>query len=164
METDMAEDFKVDLINPFLMATSSVMRDVCRCELKVGKPYVRSGAYNEDTVMIMIGLTGELRGQVMLTFARDNALWVVSKMAMMDITEMNELAVSAISELGNMIMGNAATILSTKGIVVDITPPTFCQGAFKISTSYTKNVCVPLMNGDTAIMELVMAIKGEEND
>ena len=30
---------------------------------------------------------------------------------------------SAISELGNMISGNASTILSSQGIVVDIMPP-----------------------------------------
>ena len=53
-------DFNVNLINPFLMASSSVIRDVCQCELKVGKPYVKGGDFKEDTVMIMIGLTGEL--------------------------------------------------------------------------------------------------------
>ncbi len=45
----------------------------------------------------------------------------------MPVTELDDMATSAISELGNMIMGNAATIFSTKGIVIDITPPTVCQ-------------------------------------
>lgn len=155
-------DFNVNLINPFLMASSSVIRDVCQCELKVGKPYVKGGDFKEDTVMIMIGLTGELRGQVMLVFNEKNALSVVSRMAMMEITEMNELAVSAISELTNMIMGNAATILSTKGIAVDITPPTFCHGSFSVSTAYTKDVCVPLLSEGETFVEVDIAIKGEE--
>ncbi|MNC54214.1 CheY-P phosphatase CheX [compost metagenome] len=39
------------------------------------------------------------------------------------ITEMDEMGQSAISELGNMISGNASTILSNQGVSVDITPP-----------------------------------------
>lgn len=155
-------DFNVDLINPFLMASSSVIRDVCQCELKVGKPYIKGGKFQADTVMVMIGLTGELRGQVMLLFNEKNALTVVSRMAMMDVTEMNEMAVSAISELTNMIMGNAATILSTKGIVVDITPPTFCHGSFSMNMGYTKDVCVPLLSDGETFVEVDIAIKGEE--
>ena len=57
-----------------------------------------------------------------------------------------------------MIMGNAATILSTKGIAVDITPPTFCHGSFSVSTAYTKDVCVPLLSDGETFVEVDIAI------
>ncbi|MGN0406862.1 MAG: chemotaxis protein CheX [Bacteroides sp.] len=161
MEINMA-DINVECINPFLMATTSIMRDMCQMEMKIGKPYVKQTEFKDDSVLIMIGVTGEMRGQVILAFTIGSALKIVSKMAMMEMTEMDELATSAISELGNMIMGNAATILSTKGIGIDITPPTFCNGTFTMSTSYTKNVCIPLTIDDELIMELDISVKSEE--
>lgn len=155
-------DINVECINPFLMAATSVMRSMCQMELQIGKPYVKTTEFGPDSVIIMIGVTGEMRGQVMLALTTNSALHVVSKMAMMQIDEMNEIATSAVSELGNMIMGNAATILSTKGIGIDITPPTVCCGSMKINSSYTKNVCIPLAIGNQVIMELDISVKSEE--
>lgn len=155
-------DINVECINPFLMAATSVMRSLCQMELKIGKPYVKTTEFGSDSVLIMIGVTGEMRGQVMLAFTTVSALQVVSKMAMMQIDEMNEIATSAVSELGNMIMGNAATILSTKGIGIDITPPTVCCGSLKINSSYTKNVCIPLAFDNQVVMELDISVKSEE--
>ena len=61
------------------------------------------------------------------------------------------------NELGNMMMGNAATILSTKGIAMDITPPTLCRGNVYLKQSYSQNICVPLTS-DEIHMELDIAI------
>lgn len=155
-------DINVECINPFLMAATSIMRSMCQMELQIGKPYVKTNEFGQDSVLIMIGVTGEMRGQVILAFTTNSALHVVSKMAMMQIDEMNEIATSAVSELGNMIMGNAATILSTKGIGIDITPPTVCCGSLRINSSYTKNVCIPLAIGNQVIMELDISVKSED--
>lgn len=99
----------------------------------------------------------------MLAFSYENACKVASKMIMMEVTEFDELSTSAISELGNMIMGNAATILSTKGIGIDITPPSFCRGNISIVTSYAKNICIPLTYNGETLIELDIAVKGENN-
>lgn len=110
----------------------------------------------------MIGITGEMKGQVLMAFSYANALNVASRMMMgMPVTELDDMATSAISELGNMIMGNAATIFSTKGIVIDITPPTVCQGSMTITQTYAQNICVPIQAGDGLSLELDIAIKTE---
>jgi chemotaxis protein CheX len=149
----------VEYINPFLMAATSIFKDVCQIDLAVGKPYVKETEFAQDSVILMIGITGEMRGSVMIAMSYDKTLEVASKMMMgMPVTELDEMASSAISELGNMIMGNAATILSTKGVGIDITPPTLCRGNIKISSSYTKNICIPLSGGDITL-ELDVAVK-----
>ncbi len=71
-----------------------------------------------------------MRGQVMIVFENSVACDIASKMCMMPITQLDDLSKSALSELGNMIMGNTATIFSTKGIGIDITPPTTCRLAW----------------------------------
>lgn len=155
-------DINVEYINPFLMAATSILHDMCQVDLAIGRPYVRTVEFTNDSVLIMIGVTGEIRGQVILAFTFENACKVAGKMMMMDVTELNEISTSAISELGNMVMGNAATILSTKGIGIDITPPSFCRGNISITTTYAKNVCIPLTHNGELIMEIDIAIKADE--
>lgn len=149
----------VEYINPFLMAATSIIKDVCGIEMTVGKPYVKNSEFASDSVIIMIGVTGEMRGQVMIALSYTKALEIASNMMMgMPVAELDDMAVSAISELGNMIMGNAATILATKGIGVDITPPTLCRGNLSFSNAFAKNICIPL-NGDDITIELDVAVR-----
>lgn len=155
-------DINVEYINPFLIATTGVLRDMCQIELKVAKPYVKTTEFANDSILIMIGVTGEMRGQIIIALTVDNACDIASKMMMgMPVAELDDISISAISELGNMIMGNTATILSTKGIGIDITPPTICRGNLSITTSYAKNICIPFSYENKVIMELDIAIKGE---
>ena len=149
----------VEYINPFLMAATNIIKDICQIDMQVGKPYVKQTAFADDSVIIMIGITGEMRGSVIIALTYNKALEIASKMMMgMPVTELDEMATSAISELGNMIMGNAATILSTKGVGIDITPPTLCRGNLTITQSYTKNICIPL-SGDDITIALDVAVK-----
>ena len=149
----------VEYINPFLMAATNIIKDICQIDMQVGKPYVQQTAFADDSVIIMIGITGEMRGSVIIALTYNKALEIAFKMMMgMPVTELDEMATSAISELGNMIMGNAATILSTKGVGIDITPPTLCRGNLTITQSYTKNICIPL-SGDDITIELDVAVK-----
>ena len=146
---NMAE-INVNHINPFLMAAGTILRDACQMEMSIGKPYVKTTEFGEDSVIIMIGMK--------ITKACE----IASKMMMgMPVPELDEMAMSAISELGNMIMGNAATILSTKGIGIDITPPTLCRGAMKISQTYAKNICIPMSSDGSMVLELDIALKGD---
>ena len=149
----------VEYINPFLMAATNIIKDICQIDMQVGKPYVKQTAFADDSVIIMIGITGEMRGSVIIALTYNKALEIASKMMMgMPVTELDEMATSTISELGNLIMGNAATILSTKGVGIDITPPTLCRGNLTITQSYTKNICIPL-SGDDITIELDVAVK-----
>jgi chemotaxis protein CheX len=57
----------------------------------------------------------------------------------------DQLAASAIAELGNMISGNAMLHLSEAGYVCDITPPTIIQGSnVKISTLAIPAIVIPM--------------------
>ena len=98
---------------------------------------------------------------ILIAFQNEVACEIASKMMMMPVTEMNEMSTSAICELGNMILGNSATIFSTKGIGIDITPPAVCFGDVVFSTSYAANVSIPLTLEDGKVIEINVSIKGE---
>lgn len=150
-----------DHINPFLMASTKILKEMCFVDTMIGKPYIKSPAFFEDTLLILIGFTGEMKGQVMIAFNNAIACDIASKMIMMPITAMDDLARSAICELGNMIMGNTATIFSTKGIAIDITPPTVGNGTMSFSNNYGSNICIPLHYDGDKTIEINVAIKGD---
>ena len=50
----------VDYINPFLMAATGIIKDICQIEMKIGKPYVKETAFADDSVIIMIGIIARL--------------------------------------------------------------------------------------------------------
>lgn len=151
----------VDHINPFLLASTKVLKEMCFVDAKVGRPSISSPVFMENTLVILIGITGEIRGQVMITFEHNIACDIASRMIMQPVTEMDDLSRSAISELGNMILGNTATIFSTKGIGIDITPPTVGTGTMSFTTSVAQNISVPLEYDGTKKIEINIAVKGE---
>lgn len=152
-------ELKVEYINPFLISASSVLNSVCGYSVKIGKPYIKKPVYKEETTTITIGLTGEIKGQTIMAFSHTVACKIASKMMGMEVTELGDLPKSAISELGNMIMGNAATIFSTKNIGIDITPPVMMIGVMEITTPYSQNICIPIQLDEESSMEINVSIK-----
>ncbi|RNB86102.1 chemotaxis protein CheX [Brevibacillus panacihumi] len=116
----------VQYLHPFLDSASFVIQQVCQVEISRGELELRQWTYREGHTWLRIGMTGQLQGDVFFGIQDDLALRIVSAMmGGFPIQEMDEMGKSAISELGNMISGNASTILSNQGIVIDITPPHF---------------------------------------
>lgn len=148
-------------INPFLMAAKKVLQDVCFVEVNVQKPILREASFQEDDWTIIIGVTGEMRGQVLIGLGQGNACAIASKMCMMEITSIDDFAESALSELGNMIMGNAATVFSSNGIGIDITPPTLSHGKVSFTNTYAKCLCIP-MTFEGGGIDLFLALKQED--
>ncbi len=150
-----------DHINPFLLASTKILKEMCFVDAKIGKPYIKNPVFFDNTLIIIIGFTGEMKGQTMIAFEDQVACDIASKMCMMPISVMDDLAKSAICELGNMIMGNTATIFSTKGIAIDITPPTVGNGTITFSATFAHNICVPLEYDNGKKIEIHIAIKGD---
>lgn len=83
-----------------------------------------AGRVKGRDICVLIGIIGNLNGQVFLSMDAETGKVLASEMlGGMEITEVDELVISAVSELCNMIMGNACSNISS-GEPVDITPPT----------------------------------------
>ncbi len=151
----------VEYINPFIEASQVVLKSAANMDVTLGKIYLKSSPYSSDTLAIIIGLTGTLRGQVIFSMNKDMALGIASAMmGGMEVTEMNEITKSAVTEATNMILGNTATIFYNNGITIDITPPSLLMGDnMQISTSKMKTVCVPLNISSGGTIEIDIAIE-----
>ena len=136
---------KVEYINPFIEAAKGVFKSLLDVDAELGEIYLKSSPFSVSNLIIMIGVVGEIRGQVCLEMPFATAQKIAS--TMIDgttVIEIDEIASSAIAELGNMIMGTASTIFSGNNVHIDITPPTILIGEkIKISNKIA-TIGIPL--------------------
>lgn len=136
---------KVEYINPFIEASQSVLQMLCGISAKLGKVYLRDSPLLVNQVVIMIGVIGKVKGQVSFELSLDTAKRIASAMmGGMPVTELNEISKSAVSEMGNMIMGNTSTIFANKNINIDITPPSLLTGEKIEISNKVPTIAVPM--------------------
>lgn len=121
----MKKALDVKHINPFLQSSVNVIEMTTQMKMDIGKPELSHMEFGEKQIFILqVGITGALKGQVLLVMNEDEAKILASKMMMgMPVESLDDMACSALCELSNMIMGNAATVFAGDGIAMDITPP-----------------------------------------
>lgn len=153
----------VKMINPFITSAIDVIQMVSGIGTKRGTPSLKKLEFDGESALIMLGVTGELKGHVIFEIRSQNAKLLASKMMMgCEVNELDDMALSAISELGNMIMGNAATIFSKEEKIIDITPPQAVKGNVSFMTQGLANISIPLIteDGNTLLcINIAVAIK-----
>ncbi len=151
----------IEYINPFIEASQTVLAQVANVDAKLGKVFLKSAPYKGESILIIVGITGKIRGQAIFTMTKEVALKIASAMMFgMPVDELNEISKSALSELTNMILGNTATLLYNKGIGIEITPPSLLFGEnLQISPSKMKTICIPLYMTDTDVLEIDISVE-----
>jgi len=138
---------KAEYINPFLVGTQRALQGVCGYEGSLGKVSMTTPPYAPDEVAVIIGFSGDLKGEVIYTMNEDCGIYLASKfMVGFNVEKMDELAQSSIMELANIISGNAANALFSHGLKVNITPPTYVKGsdALTFVKPTSKLLCMPI--------------------
>ena len=108
--------------------------------------------------MVVIGLTDMLRGSIVYNFSRDTARTIASTMMMgMPVPELDDMAQSAISELGNMLAANAGMLLEAQGVSMNISPPTLIVGESVQARVGTNRRLVVEMFIDNCLLEVDIA-------
>lgn len=137
---------KAMYINPFLKAADHVFEQFqLTCE--IGRPIVKSSPFSGIDALTVVGITGDIRGQMYLGGPMSCILKIVSvMMGGVHVTTLNSLEQSAISELANMICGNAMSFFSKEGISLDITPPLLIIGKdVEIAAGKMRVLSIPMI-------------------
>lgn len=137
---------KVEYVNPFVQATVDVLQGIGDVSPKKGSLKMLNKPAPSYGVSSLIGVVGEVKGQVVYSLKEETAKKIASVMMMgMPVDDFDEIAKSAISELSNMITGNAVTQLVATGVNVDISPPSLITGNnVVISSSSLKTLVVDI--------------------
>lgn len=136
---------KVQFINPFIEAAHDVFGQITHKTLKLGHPYLKTNPMTSREVNIVIGVAGSVAGQIMYSMDRSVAIAIASGMMGTPVMELDDMAQSAVAEMGNILTGNAMIRLANQGYQCQITPPTIVQGKnLTISTLDIHTLSIPL--------------------
>lgn len=140
---------KKEYIEPFSNAFINIMPQLGVADVKLLSQEECGKQINAPGVVCIIGIIGDLHGNVIFAMHEDCAKSIASNMmGGMDVAEFDEIAQSAVSELGNMLAANACMDLSGMGITVDISTPTLMHGVFNVTASFEHVVRISMMADD----------------
>lgn len=121
---------KAEYLNPFVKSIISIIESTVGEAPQKGDIFLRKHyPFHAENIVILLGVTGQLKGQVALSMPIGCAKKIAAVMMMEEeISELDEYAQSALAELLNMIAANATIGLEEAGYVSDITPPAVVIG------------------------------------
>jgi chemotaxis protein CheX len=135
----------VKLVNPFIEATTHVLSSMAFTTAKAGNPYLKKDTIARGDVTGIVGLIGEARGTISVSFTESCILSIVSNMFGEEITEINDEVKDAVGEILNIVSGQARQKLEGMGRVLKGAIPTVISGKDHTITHITKQpiVAVP---------------------
>jgi chemotaxis protein CheX len=139
---------KVEFVEPFVSAAFTVLETLTGDKPERGQLSLRTATFTSQQVSIMAGVNGEIEGAALYAMSIVTAQKIAgAMMGGVQVNELDEMALSAVSELGNMITGNATTLLSKKGYDIDITPPSVIRGNDVAVSTRVPAIVVPMNTG-----------------
>jgi chemotaxis protein CheX len=123
---------KAVYINPFIAASINLFRDYLGIQVKEGKPYLNQDPQNLREISGIIGLAGETRGAIVLSFDRSTALKVSGKFANREFNAITSDVIDSVGELVNIIAGNAKKDLLDFKINISL-PGVITGKSYKVS-------------------------------
>lgn len=143
----------VKYINPFINSFLTIMPQIGFSDIKKQSVTVKERNLKSDGVMIILGIVGTMKGNVIYGMDTENGKRIASKMMMgAPVNELDDMAQSALSELTNMVTANASMNFSNIGIDMNISPPTLMYGEdFEVKMNVDKVLCVKILVDDIPI-------------
>ncbi len=118
---------KSEYINPFIDATRETYETMCGViPTRSGKLGMRSGMFATDELVGIVGLSGQVRGAILMTMPLSLGQKVVGAFLGEEITDVDNDLMDGFGEIVNIIAGSAAAKLS--GFKVNLALPTVMTG------------------------------------
>lgn len=134
-------------VNPFLESFTTVMPQLGFGNIQRGNLSVKGQELTYSGVIIIVGIVGAIKGNVVYCIDMEAAKKIASTMMMgMPVDTLDEMSRSALSELTNMLTANAATSFFNAGITMDISTPTLLYGEnISVKMSSNQVLCIQLL-------------------
>lgn len=136
-------------INPFIEATVVTFKTMLGTTPKRnGELRVKAGVFDVGQIVGVIGLTGTVKGAVMISMNPETAMKSVGAFLGEEITEVNADVMDGIAELLNIIAGAAAAKL--EGQQVNLALPTVLTGTEQKMTGNESSpwIIIPMVTDD----------------
>lgn len=143
-------------ITSILNGTLQAVGNVIPGPIQPQKPALIKSPITQLEVGVLIGITGDLSGRLILESSRHNFSKIGEAMFGMPVE--GEMFDSFVGELGNMIAGNTSMTLAQRGVSIDITPPTVIIGQTKLS-GFSQALSVAIFVQNIGEMTLILGIE-----
>ena len=118
----------VTFAKPFISATSNVLTTMAGISPVPSAPFVKKDNIACGDVSAIIGITGEKRGSISVTFTKKCAVALVRAMLGDDVEDIISDTKDAVGEICNMISGQARAGLADMGYKFDGSTPSVIMG------------------------------------
>ena len=140
---------RVEYINPFVESAYNVLTEVLGTEINRGELYLKSTSMPVLGVAAVVGLAGDVEGRVLFDMTTETAVNIAGAMLEgMDLDKpsaLDDMGKATITELANMITGQAVTKLHNLGFQFDLTPPAIFTGEnMEVSDTGVEALIVPM--------------------
>nr|WP_220127163.1 chemotaxis protein CheX [Halobacillus locisalis] len=124
-------------------------------ELTIDSPSRSNEPVKQNELGVLIGMTGDLTGRLLIDGSHTSFGFVGEKMFGMPLE--GDMLYSFTGELANMIAGHLSTKVSERSISIDITPPTVIQGESSIH-GFDLAFHVPVTLQDDHKLKLILMV------
>lgn len=151
---------KAEYVNPFAQGALDVIQQVLMLTPVRGQISARPELFTTQQINIVCGITGPVEGLVIYGMSMITADKIASRMIGAPVVTFDQLAASAIAELGNMVSGAAMSNLAAHGFNCEITPPTIIRGTnVRISTLDVPAIVIPLKLAEIGTLEVNVSLQ-----
>ncbi len=155
--------FRAELVEPFVVAAFNVLEQVAHIKCERGPLSMRQGAtFTTQELTVVVGVIGEIEGVSLYGMSVVTALKIAAAMMGQEVVQLDEMALSAIKELGNMISGQATTLLAETQFECEITPPTLLHGAGIQAATPAPTLLIPV-NTDVGRIDIDISLTRRRN-
>ena len=135
---------RYDYIDPFVTTTLRVLDSTIHGTVRRGDITVLQGDRVNGEVAVLVGITGDAQGDMILSMDTSTALRMCASLFGEDFTSMTQRSVDALMELANMITGNAISALNDQGFDFAVSPPVLMRQGIVERLSNVESLQIPL--------------------
>ena len=154
------------LVKPFVDVVSNVYSTFVGCEVNARHPFFSDWEKElERDISAVIGLSGEVRGAVIISMKKDVAIKLTDMLVGTEHTEMDDDVVDAIGEIVNIIAGNIKPKVPN-GERIQISLPTVVKGkehSFAWPSRQARILCIPFQVFTSDFFHLLVAFESKDN-
>ena len=150
---------KEEYVNAFLAPAKMIWDKELGQTLEFAKAEIASDQFTSEDVTAIIGISGKLEGTVLYGFPQDTAKAVVDTMVGEDAGSVSdEVGLSALGEIANMITGNAAINLAKEGFPCDISPPVIIEPVGSRFTTFSGHQILVQFRSDLGMLTVRISL------
>ena len=121
---------KVEYINPFIQSVYDLFSTMLGCQAKRGNVALAKSGGSSQEITALIGLSGQARGTVAISFPESTALSMVERLLGIEMEAIDETVSDALGEMVNIVAGGAKAKFTQEngGPPIDLSLPNVIKG------------------------------------